>query len=764
MSDPPWRLWVDSGGTFTDCIAIGPDGEASRLKVLSSGHLRARVSGFEPPDRLELAPGPGVPRGCLRGWRVRLNPPSDRILERVVADSDPESIRVEGLETFAPDRLLAAEVVLETGEPAPVMAARLATATPIGDPFPPLQVRLATTRGTNALLERRGRPTALFVTRGFADLLEIGDQRRPDLFALEMEKAPPLENQVLEVDERLDSDGGVVAPVDLSSLETAASDLPRAGIDAAAVALLHSYRNPAHEEAVGGKLRELGFAHVSLSSRLSSRIKILPRAQTAVVDAYLSAAIGDYLEGVRRGLDGASVRVLTSSAGVTRADRFRPKDSLLSGPAGGALGAAVVARRCRAPAILAFDMGGTSTDVTRWAGELPYRHETRVGDARLLSPSVAVETVAAGGGSVCSYDGRQLKVGPESARADPGPACYGAGGPLTVTDVNLLLGRLSAERFPFAVDRDASRRRLAELRESMTADSKPGEPPSEVPSEMPSDDAVLVGLLRIANEKMAAAVRRTSVRRGYRPSDHWLVAFGGAGPQHACALASLLGIRRVVVPQDAAILSAVGLGEARAERIAERQVLEPLDRVELQLPDMLDQLAIEATAALSREGVSAEQVRIRRKKVFLRLAGQESSLEVDAADGPALRELFIRRYRELFGYEPGERRVEVESILVVACGPRAGKATSMAGAVRRPGPQRMGSWFDTETGERSPVPVLERLALEPGARHPGPALVVEDHSVTVVEPGWRFWREETGDLQLLAMSHMSQSSDTAPEG
>ncbi|HEX6199176.1 MAG TPA: hydantoinase/oxoprolinase family protein, partial [Thermoanaerobaculia bacterium] len=366
---------------------------------------------------------------------------------------------------------------LVSEEEAPVLAARLLTGTPQDRPLPPLALRLATTRGTNALLERKGVATALFVTRGFGDLLVIGDQARPELFALAVEKPAPLHAEVVEVAERLAADGSVVEALELDgaageALGRRVDELLAAGIRSAAVALLHAYRNPGHERALGRFLRERGVRHVSLSSELAPLIKILPRAETAVVDAYLAPILGDYLERVRRALPeagGATLHAMTSAGGLVGAAEYRAKDSLLSGPAGGVVGMADAGRRSGFERVIGFDMGGTSTDVARCDGAFEYVFEHRVGDARLLAPALAIETVAAGGGSVCRFAGGRLLVGPESAGADPGPACYGAGGPLTLTDVNLLLGRLDPERFGIPVDREAAEARLAELAAEVAA-------------------------------------------------------------------------------------------------------------------------------------------------------------------------------------------------------------------------------------------------------------------------------------------------------
>jgi 5-oxoprolinase (ATP-hydrolysing) len=467
-----------------------------------------------------------------------------------------------------------------------------------------------------------------------------------------------------------------------------------------------------------------GFRNVSRSSALAPRIRLLPRAETAVVDAYLAPVIEGYLTKVS--MQGAAARllVMTSSGGLVPAERFQPKDSLLSGPAGGVVGAAVAGRRAGYDAVLAFDMGGTSTDVSRWAGALDYRFETRIGGARLLAPALRIETVAAGGGSICWFDGSQLKVGPESAAASPGPACYGAGGPLTLTDVNLLLGRLDANRFGLPLDPEASRRRARELAAAVAADND-----SDI-------DDMLLGLLRIADERMAEAVRRISVRRGYAPAAHTLVAFGGAGPQHACALAELLGVGTVLVPRDAGLLSALGLGLARREAFAERQVLRRLDEVEDQVESWLGELAEEARGRLRDEGeVGPFDV---RRLAALRLLGQESTLAVEARREVLLDTSFRRAYRELYGYPAQGRPVEVESLRVVVSVESAEEAPQPAAPAPRQA-RPTGSQRIRFRAGGAVAATFERAALTPGSAGSGPALVFEPHCTTVVEPGWQ-WR------------------------
>jgi 5-oxoprolinase (ATP-hydrolysing) len=727
-----WRIWADTGGTFTDCLAVDPQGRLHRAKVLSTSALRGRVAARLGPRRLRLDLGSRLPDDFLAGCRFRVLGSGAEGVEVVRSAGSEGEVEVELADAAPAEARPGARVEIASPEEAPVLAARLVTATPAGRPLPPLAMRLATTRGTNALLERRGAPTALFITRGFGDLLEIGTQQRPDLFALAVVKPAPLYREVVEVDERLAADGTVLAAPDLAAVAAAAARLRAAGIETAAVAFLHSYRNPAHEEAVAAVLADAGFRHVSRSARLAPVIKILPRAETAVVDAYLSPLVGDYLARVAAALGEGSLQVMTSAGGLVRAASFRAKDSLLSGPAGGVVGAAQAARRSGFERVIAFDMGGTSTDVARFDGDYEYLYEHRVGDAHLVAPALAIESVAAGGGSVCAFDGRQLKVGPESGGAYPGPACYGAGGPLTLTDVNLLLGRLEPSRFEIPIHAEAAGEAFAALAAVVAA---------------PSPEALLAGFLDIADERMADAIRTISLRRGYDPAAYALLAFGGAGGQHACAVAALLGVGTVLVPPDAGLLSAAGLGAAAVERFAQRQVLAPLAEVAPRLAGWLGELAAEAAAAVAAEGVEPGEVEVRRRLVDLRFSGQESSLEVEYREGIDLGEAFAAAYRALYGYAPEARPVEVAALRAVASapappvetpGPEPGARAAVAAGHRR-------AWF---AGAWREVPVYDREDLSPGARLDGPALVVERHSTAVVAPGWRGRVDAAGALVL----------------
>jgi 5-oxoprolinase (ATP-hydrolysing) len=731
-----WQIWIDIGGTFTDALGLDPEGVLHRAKILSTGSLRGAVERREGAGRLRVRERWGAPRDFVRGFRFRLldrpHPPAE------IAGYEPES----SLLTLADDRLeaIAPDTPFEvaSAEDAPILAARLLTGTPPGRSLPAAALRLATTLATNALLERRGARTALFVTRGFGDLLRIGTQQRPDLFALRVRKPEPLHAAVVEVPERLSADGAVLQPLRPEALVAAADRLLLEGIDVAAVALLHAFKNPAHEQQLQSLLIERGFRHVSCSAELAPRIRLLPRAETALVDATLAPIIRDYLTRIQSSLGRGRLHVLTSAGGLVAPDAVRPKDTLLSGPAGGVVGAARAGRRSGFERLIAFDMGGTSTDVARFDRDYEYLFEHTVADAHLVAPALAIESVAAGGGSICRLDGPRLRVGPESAGASPGPACYGAGGPLTVTDVNLLLGRLDPERFEIPLNLRAASERLEELLARL----------HERTGERPKPGALLAGLLEIANERMADAIREVSLRRGYDPAAHALVAFGGAGGQHACAIAARLGMTTIVLPADAGLLSALGLGHAVVERFAEEQVLRPLQREAATVRSRFDRLARKAVSEVEREGIPAGAIEIRRRIAHLRFRGQDATVEVPFEEGIPLLTAFERRYLELFGHRPEGREVELESLRVVASS-RAPAEAEPAGRARHFKARKLGC-REVVLGGRATVnvPVFDRARLDPGARFEGPSLVFERHSAVVVEPGWCAEVDPAGALIL----------------
>ena len=688
-----WRLAVDTGGTFTDCLARDPAGQTHRAKVLSSGVLRATVRQGGTLDAPWLA---GQPENFLDG----------------VPHETLGAIR-----TFFP------------GLEAPLVAAHVVTKTPFAEKLPLLRLRLGTTRGTNALLTRSGTPPALFLTAGLEDLLRIGDQSRPDLFALDIRQAEPLWAETIAVAGRLDPGGAELEPLDEPELRAAARRLLARGISIAAVALLHSWKNPSHETRVGEILREEGFTHVSLSSALSPLQRLLPRARTALANAYLTPVLESYLDGVSAGITpqphklpiigagGNSFHLMTSAGGLVGRGAFRPKDSLLSGPAGGVVGALAAGRAAGFSDLLAFDMGGTSTDVCRLGPDgVEYVWEHRIGDVRLLAPAVAVESVAAGGGSLCGVDGfGRLFVGPGSAGASPGPACYGAGGPLTLTDVNLLLGRLDSGHFSVPLDRAASEIALEKIADASGR----------------SRGELLSAFVALADEAMADAIRKISAGRGFDPAEHALVAFGGAGGQHACGVAERLGMTKIVVPPDQSLLSARGIGEARIERVAERQVLAPLDSIDL--ANLTGDLEREATDALLAEGVSQGRIDVSRRLACVRLAGQETSLELAIPSPDQSRAVggqFDTAFEKIYGYVPDSQRArELESIRVV-CAER---------------PEEI--LFDVE---RRDLPVTS-----------GPMLVVEERSAVWVADGWMCASDASGALILTRRADVSSPRETS---
>lgn len=783
-----WEIRVDTGGTFTDCVARDPQGRMHRAKVLSSSALRGTVR--------EEFQGTGQSAG--EGTGARSGRPGQRVLAveaswdapadfpvgftvHLQGEAAPAGV-VTGWDPGAgllsldldPNRGPLGEIPTGAGfevrspEPAPLLAARLVTGTPAGAPLPDLALRLATTRGTNALLERRGAPLALLVTEGFGDVLRIGDQRRPDLFALQIRLALPLAREVLEVPERILADGSVrtpLAPGTLEQLRAPVARLLESGIQSVAVVLLHAWANPVHEEALARFLREVGVPHVVTSSEVAPFLHLLRRARTTAVEGYLGPIVRSYVEAIDGALPPGRLLVMTSAGGLVRGDRVRAAETLLSGPAGGVVGAARAGRRSGFPQVIAFDMGGTSTDVSRHDGTPTYLDTHQVGDAELQAPALAIETVAAGGGSICAVGPAGLAVGPESAGAHPGPACYGAGGPLTLTDVNLLLGRLAPERFGIPVEAAPARVRAEEVRAALAALDPSGEAPTM--------ELLLEGFVELADERMADAIRRISVRKGYDPADHVLVAFGGAGPQHACAVAARLGMRRVLVPADAGILSAVGLGEAGVERFRHREVLADLDEVADRLGGWFAQLEEAARRAVVEDGgepASPEEVELRERVVQLRYRGQESTLEVpfevaprsggagtsegdvpsDGTHGPRLaarlREAFEVRYAAVFGHRAEGRGVEVASLRVVA-GARVLPADPAPLPAPFPAPVEGNRrcWLD---GRWQEVATCDREALSPGATLAGPALVVDRFGSTVVPVGWSAKVDGTGALVL----------------
>jgi 5-oxoprolinase (ATP-hydrolysing) len=611
-----------------------------------------------------------------------------------------------------------------------------------GAPFPADQVsaiRMGTTVATNALLERRGAPTLFLTTRGFGDALRLGDQTRPDLFALNIVRPEPLYAMAAEVTERLDATGQVVAALDEGEVRQALAEARAQGCVSVAIAFLHSDLNGAHERRAGELAAEAGFDFVALSHEVSPLPRFLPRAETTVADAYLTPVLQAYVRQVAEAVAGAPLYFMTSAGALVPARAFRGRDAVTSGPAGGVVGVAATAEAAGAQAVLGFDMGGTSTDVCRYAGRLERRDKAQVAGVRLRSPMLDVETVAAGGGSILTFDGLRARVGPHSAGADPGPAAYGRGGPATVTDANLVLGRLDPRRFPAVfgprndgpLDLIAARKRLTALAQAMGA---------------PSAEAAAEGFVAIAVEQMALAIRRISTERGFDPREHGLVAFGGAAGQVACQTAEALGVTRVLCPRFGSLLSAYGIGQAQVSALRQAGLEMPLNAAGLAAADAIaGRLTDQARFDLETQGADAGATQI-----TLRLRYDGADAELPAAPGPvtAVRQTFEAAHQRLFGFIEAERAILIASVEAEATARGAdgadGATLASAGVASGPSAPATLAAFVVD-GAPQQVPVIEASALD---QQDGPALIVRDDTQIAVLPGWRAVARADGLIEL----------------
>lgn len=720
----PWRIMIDTGGTFTDCLAVSPDGRRRRIKVLSSGRLRGRlevVEGAVASRRRRLTIEPSPPVCVLKGARVFDATGSARIGAAAVDG-------IIELDAVPDDWLLDKTRLVEID--AGCSAPRLAIAIAVGEAprsiGATIDLRIATTRGTNALLERRVGRVALFVTQGFEDLLEIGDQTRRDLFALAIAPRRPLPQATFAIPGRLAADGSTVVPLDEALLERTIVKARATGFDTAAVSVMHSHLDPAMEHRVAAMLAGHGFTRIVCSSELSRRAGFLERTQAASVDAALDATIRDFLREVARPDERLSVRAMTSDGRLAEAQHYAPVESLLSGPAAGAMGVRAVADSLELGPSLGFDMGGTSTDVVRVDGGLPVAGRTEVGDIRLAAPCVAIETVAAGGGSICGCDDEgRLFVGPESAGADPGPACYGRGGPLTVTDVNLLLGRMDESRFGVPIVEQHAASALEALLGRLES----------IEGVRPDAEAILDRLLAIADERMAGAIETVSTRQGFAPSDHAIVAFGGAGGQHAAAIAERLGVRTIAFPADAGILSAVGLGHATLATRAERTVHRSLEDVEPELERLAATIDAEACSALRAQGVAPEAMEPPSVAIHLRLQGQDEAIELSLAPLDGLRTRFAEAFRRQYGYPPPERAVEV-AVLEARRAERRPPLDRFPAAAPTPSDPPSRSCRMRHAGRWLEASIHRREDLVPGNAVMGPAILADRTATAILPPGW----------------------------
>jgi 5-oxoprolinase (ATP-hydrolysing) len=718
-----YEIYVDTGGTFTDCLGRDPEGNWSRRKVLSNGSLRGVAESWIDRKTLVIHENWGLKQDIIRGYQFQLLKHKHEISFVQCFDLEQNILRLtKNLPASLCRQNMSFEIRSE--EEAPVLGARLITSTPLDLDLPRLHMKLGSTRGTNALLERKGADIVLFVTRGFRDILEIGNQQRPDIFALEVVKREMLYRQVVEIEERIDAKGNVIIPLNTEDVEKKLLKAKRKGFSSAAICLLNSFINPVHEIQLGALLRRRGVSDISVSTDLSPLIKYVNRTETATVNAYLNPVLRNYLDNVKNSLSNGRVHVMTSAGGLMREEHFTAKDSLLSGPAGGVVGAVTIGKRNGMDHIISFDMGGTSTDVSRYDGQYDYRYDLEVGGAQIFSPALSIETVAAGGGSLCYYDGFKLSVGPESAGANPGPACYGAGGPITITDVNLLLGKLDPAVFGIPVFREEAAHKLEELISEIFNSS----------GKRYAQEEILTGFHDIANEVMAGAIRKISIARGYDPADYVLLAFGGAGGMHACKIASLLGMQTIVVPADAGLLSAYGLANAVIERFAEKLVLRPYEEIKSDLGIWIAELGRLAMDDVKKEGGSRE-ITLRVKTVFLRFMGQDESLPVPWQEGEDLIPLFREHYMRIYGHWTENREIEVESIRVAAAEREADdEQVGLPDKTYSPEPAKSISSYCDGTWRN--IPVVRREDLDTGAKVSGHALLIDQYSTTLIENDW----------------------------
>jgi 5-oxoprolinase (ATP-hydrolysing) len=599
------------------------------------------------------------------------------------------------------------------------------------------EVRMGTTVATNALLERKGEPLVLVTTRGFADQLRIGYQNRPKLFELNIHLPDMLYARVVEADERIGAGGEVIEPLDEESLRRTLEAARNDGFTACAILFMHGYRFTEHEARAAAIAQELGFTQVSTSHETVPLIKFVSRGDTTVADAYLSPALSRYANQVAHALGGTRLAFMTSNGGLAAPAFFHGKDAILSGPAGGAVGMAETARAAGFERVIGFDMGGTSTDVARFDGQYERVYETEVAGVRLRTPMMAIHTVAAGGGSILTFDGARFRAGPESAGADPGPKCYRRGGPLTVTDANVMVGKLSAAHLPkiFGPAADAPIDEQA-VRDAFAALARASGRTAEETAD---------GFIRVAVENMANAIKKISVAKGYDARDYTLNCFGGAGGQHACLVADALGMRQIFIHPYASLLSAYGMKLAQVRSLRQRFVGKPLETALIQeLQRLSASLARETKAELSAQGEDETSAETR---LHIRYQGSDTTIPVAFDSADTMRRDFTERHSQLFGFGLEGRALIAESMEVEATSMTAHPPTAAnAAAARTAGHDRRTRFYSH--GVWHEAPILAVATLVPGDLVRGPALLVEPHQTVVVEPGWRAEAVAGGALVL----------------
>ncbi len=597
-------------------------------------------------------------------------------------------------------------------------------------------VKMGTTVATNALLERKGDRTLLLTTRGFRDALRIGYQTRPDLFTRHIQLPETLYERVEEVNERYSADGVELEALDHAGATRALESAFEDGIRSVAIVFMHGYRYRKHEREAAKIAERIGFTQVSTSHQVSPLMKLVSRGDTTVVDAYLSPILRRYVDQVAGELDGARIMFMQSNGGLTDAKLFQGKDSILSGPAGGIVGAVRTSEMAGFEKIIAFDMGGTSTDVSHYAGEYERAFDTLVAGVRMRVPIMRIHTVAAGGGSILHFDGLRFRVGPDSAGANPGPACYRRRGPLTVTDCNVLLGKINAEHFPAVFGPNADQPIDVEIvREKFDALTRKV---NQASGETRSPEQVADGFLKIAVENMANAIKKISVQRGYDVTGYTLCCFGGAGGQHACLVADALGMKNIFIHPYAGVLSAYGMGLADIRAMREQAVEAPLDDALISgLDRRYRELGAEVRAEIDAQGIAEDHTRVVRR-VHVRYEGTDSALVVPFGSRSEIVAAFESAYRDRYGFVMPDKRLLAEAISIEAIGETDSPEEPERDAVRRQRPlEPVAETNAYMAGAMCETPIFDREALLPGDKLDGPAVLKEANATTVIEPGWR---------------------------
>jgi 5-oxoprolinase (ATP-hydrolysing) len=638
-----------------------------------------------------------------------------------------------------------------------------------GDPVPADRigsVRLGTTVATNALLERKGEPTVLVITKGFGDALRIAYQNRPRIFDRRIVLPEMLYQRVIEAEERITAEGQILTPLDEASLTGQLTRAYDDGYRSAAVVCMHGYRYPGHEERIGDIAREAGFTQVSESYRTSPLMKLISRGDTTVVDAYLSPILRRYVTEVARDLANVRLLFMQSNGGLTDAASFRGKDSILSGPAGGIVGMARTAREAGFTSVIGFDMGGTSTDVSHYAGEFEREYETQVAGVRMRAPMLSIHTVAAGGGSVLHFDGSRYRVGPDSAGADPGPACYRNGGPLTLTDANVLLGRIQPDHFPKVfgergdqpLDPEITRAKFTELSRQIT----------EATGDTRGPEQVAAGFIEIAVANMANAIKKISVQRGYDVTEYVLNVFGGAGGQHACAVADALGMTRVLIHPLAGVLSAYGIGLADIIAMREQAVEAPLtDATLAELPETTNPLEASAREEVRGEGVPEDRITAVHR-AHLRYEGTDTAVIVDVGPLEEMTAAFEAEYSRRFSFLMPDKPIIVEAVSVEVTGasqePSPDAATTARSDKEKQAPASDARVPMFTSGAWAQVDLYPRADLRPGHAIDGPAIITEELATTVIEPDWQAVVSDRGDLLLSRVAQRPDGAQASTRG